>query len=195
MTLHRGSNVTSTTLAAVLGAAIIACPTDLFAQTAPPAAAGPAPMEMEASELPPPGGHLGVAVPIAVLGHTSTVIADDFFDLGLAPGVTIPLDRCWSFDFEFVAYDHLRTKRGAPTFVLDPGVVRNWGPFNAGMRVAVAVADGSVNNLGLIPIINKGFRVHDRLNWFIELDLPVFFSDARDNRVTLTPQLQTGVSF
>jgi hypothetical protein len=33
------------------------------------------------------------------------------------------------------------------------------------------------------------------LKWFIELDLPVFFSDAHKNRVTFTPQLQTGVSF
>jgi len=31
--------------------------------------------------------------------------------------------------------------------------------------------------------------------WFFELDLPVFFSDAETNKVTLSLQLQTGVGF
>ena len=125
----------------------------------------------------------------------SKVIFDDFFDLGLAPGITIPLNRCWSFDFEFVAYDHFKSRRGPTTFVLDPGVVFDWGPLSTGLRAAVAVAGPTTNNFGLIPIINKGFPIYERLKWFIELDLPVFFHDAHTNRVTFTPQLQTGVSF
>src|SRR5512143_182164 len=107
---------------AVVGV-LIALPAQAQTETAQvttgnPPATTPAPPP---TPVPPAGGHLGVAIPIVTVASDSTVIFDDFFDLGLAPGITIPFNRCWSFDFEFVAYDHFKSRRGPTTFVLDPG--------------------------------------------------------------------------
>jgi hypothetical protein len=77
----------------------------LFAATliATPVAAQdsvPAPAELAAStaptgnrkQYPVVGGHLGFAVPIAIVSKDTTVMGDDFFSLGLTPGLTVHLD-------------------------------------------------------------------------------------------------------
>lgn len=142
-----------------------------------------------------PGGHLAVAVPIVQVAHDSSVIGDDFVDLGLAAGVGIPFNRCWSFDLEMVMYDHLKSKRGPTTFLLDPGVIYHAGPWGLGLRTGMNVGDNIPNNFGLIPLINFGCPICQRANWYVELDLPVFVNDGRNNRVTFTPQVELGVKF
>ena len=145
----------------------------------------------------PLGGHIGVAAPIAVVAHHSRVIFDDFVDLGLSSGVTARLDPCWAFDVELVVYDALKSKRGPSRLVVEPGVLRTWGTFSAGLRAAATVGEPSLNNFGLVPVLNQRFKFcdHQPLGWFVELDLPVFVNDGANNRVSFNPQVQTGASF
>jgi hypothetical protein len=145
----------------------------------------------------PVGGHIGIAAPIAVVAHHSSVIFDDFIDLGLSSGVTARLNPCWAFDFEFVVYDALKSKGGPSRLVVEPGVLRTWGTFSAGLRAAATVGEPDLNNFGLIPVVNQKFKFcdYDPLGWFVELDLPVFVNDGDSNRVTFSPQVQTGASF
>jgi len=163
--------------------------------TQEPGAAVARPTPVPTSSYTKPGGHIGVAIPVAVLGSDSQIIFGDFFDVGLAPGITVHLSDNWAADFEFVVTDRLKSKYGPPNLVVDPGVIRKLGCMNLGLRVAMGVAGGQANNIGLIPLINIGFPWSDQVSWFFEVDLPVFFSDAATNKVTLTPQLQTGVGF
>jgi hypothetical protein len=147
------------------------------------------------SSYPKPGGHVGVAIPVAVVGSDSEIIFHDFFDLGLVSGITVHLSEAWAVDFEFVVNDRLKSQYGPPTMVVEPGVIAKLESFNAGLRVAMGVAGETTNNIGLIPFVNKGFAISDQVSWLVELYLPVFFSDAPTNKVTLTPTLQTGVGF
>ena len=129
------------------------------------------------------------------VGSDSQVIFDEFFDLGLVSGMTVHLSETWAVDFEFVASDRLKSQYGPPSMVVEPGVIAKLTSFNAGLRVAMGVAGESTNNVGLIPFVNKGFAISDQVSWLVELYLPVFFTDAETNKVTLTPTLQTGVGF
>ncbi|XXF78840.1 hypothetical protein P2318_03505 [Myxococcaceae bacterium GXIMD 01537] len=149
------------------------------------------------------GGHLALAIPIVdITDDGTTVIGGDFINVGLAPGIIVKLNERWSIDFEFIAYSKwLFGEDGAPdrvttTFLVDPGVVYNFGCFSAGVRAGVQVGEDVPFNFGLIPIINKGFSIGEGLKWFVELDLPFFVLGRPDDAgVSFTPQIQTGVSF
>lgn len=195
---------------------------EVGATTAPPLTepAGPPPMEgaevqagvapgmgmQGQAEMYPPrpwqkhrliGGHIGVAVPIVTVADDTEVIGDDYFDLGLSSGVAARINPCWSFDFEFIAFNALKSKRGPTRLVVDPGIFRAWGSFAMGLRAAVVVGGPNVNNFGLVPVLYKGFQFSEDspVGMYLELDLPVFVNDAHENRVTFTPQLQLGTSF
>jgi hypothetical protein len=165
-----------------------------------PAAPAPATTAPAPSEAPPPaapapsyprvGGHVGVAIPLVTFADPITGIGADYAKIGLAPGITVKLSDRWAVDFEFVAYSNFFKGQPQTTFVVDPGLVYNFGPFAAGLRAAIIVNDRP--NLGFIPIILKGFPISERVNLFVELDLPVFFSDTGP---ALTIQPQAGVSF
>ena len=153
-------------------------------------------------EYPRVGGHLGVALPLVTFSDQSTrVIGDDFITLGIAPGVTVKIDDHWAVDFEFIALSDYKNREdgaaAATTFVLDPGVVYNWGWIATGLRAAMQVGRNATTNIGIVPIINKGFSM-GKVAWFVELDLPLFFFfDVGDDaaKMTFTPLLQTGVGF
>lgn len=153
------------------------------------------PMEWQAHRL--IGGHIGAALPIATIAHDSEFIGDDFVDLGLSSGVAARINPCWSFDFEFIAYDALKSKRGPTRLLVDPGVFRAWGSFALGLRAGVMVGGPNVNNFGLIPVLYQHVPFSERspAGMYLELDLPVFVNDAHENRVTFTPQVQVGASF
>ncbi len=135
------------------------------------------------------GGHLGIALPIVSFGQGVSLIGRDTLNIGLTPGITVKLDERWSIDFEFIAFNDFRTG-GVTTFVVDPGVLYNFGPVTAGLRVATVV--GNNVNVGLVPIVVKPFRINERFSYFIELDVPVFF---RATGASVALQLQTGVAF
>lgn len=135
----------------------------------------------------------------------TTTIGKDFVTMGVAPGITVRLSEKVAIDYEFVAYTTVDRRGSRTALVVDPGVVYDLGPVVVGLRAAVRISDYS--NFGLIPIVNKGFKIGN-VAWFVELDLPVFFNERAptlsptgvpsgdaSTRTAFTAQLQTGVGF
>lgn len=143
------------------------------------------------------GGHVGLAIPIVNFADPVTAIGADFFQIGLAPGITVKLDEKWAVDFEFVAYSDFSSSTGDvgnfSSLVIDPGVIYNFGFASAGLRAAMRIGGATTQNLGFIPIILKAFPLGSgKVSAFVELDLPVFFGHAG---ASLTVQPQFGVAF
>ena len=140
------------------------------------------------------GGHVGTAVPVLTLAKDSTFIGADFVTIGLTPGLTVHLDDKWAIDFEFIALSELKNTPAATTFVVDPGVIRKFDGFAAGLRVATQV--GAPTNVGLVPIVVVPFKVSEHLSYFLEADVPLFLRDSGTSmQPSATLLLQTGVSF
>lgn len=184
---------------------------DADAEESPPAKAA-APEFPSAARV---GGHFGLAIPIAAFDNDgTTVIGRDFVQVGVTPGITVKLTDKWAVDFEFIAFSRWdRNPPGVPDkshtlLVVDPGVVYNFGPVAAGLRLAVQIGEGVPLNFGIVPIVVVPFKITKRLSYFLELDLPVFvfaeagtpataIAAATDSRVigNLTILLQTGFAF
>lgn len=125
------------------------------------------------------GGHVGLTLPIVMFGGSGTkVIGNDFVDLGAAYGITIKLSQKFAVDFESVITEPLKQSAAecapiatvatictAPpktvTYIIDPGVVYDFGPLAVGGRVAFNILQPQ--NFGIIPIVHKGFSISDRL--------------------------------
>jgi hypothetical protein len=150
--------------------------------------------DQSASSSPAIGGHLGMALPIVTFGSKTTAIGADFTTVGITPGVTIHLDAHWAIDFEFIAFNELKNTPAATTFVVDPGVLRKFDGFVAGLRVATQV--GAPSNVGLVPIFVVPVKVSNRISWFVEVDVPLFLrDDGRKVQASATGLFQTGVGF
>ena len=161
--------------------------------TAPADIAGTAPTGSQ-KQYPALGGHLGFAVPIATVSKNTTVTGDDFFSLGLTPGLTVHLDDKWAIDFEFIAFNEIKNTPSATTFVVDPGVIRKFDGFVAGLRVASRV--GAPTNVGIVPIVVLPIRISETLVYFFEADLPVFFTDnGAGAQASATFLFQSGFGF
>jgi len=161
------------------------------------------------------GGHFGLALPfVTVSSDGTTVIGRDFGQVGITPGITVKLTEHWAVDFEFIGFSRWDLKpSGTPDvshtiFVVDPGVVYNFGPVAAGLRLAVQIGEGVPLNFGAVPIVVVPFKLSSRLSYFLELDLPVFvmakpglpataLTAATETRIigSLTILLQTGFAF
>jgi len=160
-----------------------------------------APCVAHAEEPPAPasspnkiGGHLGLALPLVTFSKETTTLGKDFVNIGIAPGVTVKLSDRWAIDYEFIAFNNFKSGHHGNALVVDPGLVYTPGPVNLGLRVATRLTD--LANVGLVPIINKGFKIDDKVAFFVELDLPLFFNDnGREMQVTFTPLLQMGAGF
>jgi hypothetical protein len=163
---------------------------------------GVAPIASPENNSPRLGGHLGIAVPMFTISNTNTTIGKDFVTVGIAPGITARLSDKVAIDYEFVAYTTIDRRRTITALVVDPGIVYDLGPVVVGVRAAIRVTDRA--NFGIIPIINKGFKL-GTVAWFVELDLPVFFNEKSletptfegeaKTRTAFTAQLQTGIGF
>ena len=180
-------------------------------ETLPPAkAAAP-----EYPTWPRVGGHFGLALSIASFDNDgSHVIGRDFVQIGVTPGIPLKLDGHWAVDFEFIGFSVWtfngpgRADTSRTVFVVDPGVVYNFGRVAAGLRLAAQIGEGVPLNFGIVPIVVVPFSIHKKLSYFLELDLPVFvlayagvpataLTPAVDSRVvgSLTILLQTGFAF
>lgn len=145
-------------------------------------------------EFPAIGGHLGFAMPIATIGSTSTAIGADFFTLGVTPGITVHLDEKWAIDFEFIAFNEIKNRTPATTFVVDPGIIRKFDGFVLGTRVATQV--GAKPNIGLVPIFVLPFKISERAVYFVELDIPLFLrDDGNKMQASATFLFQSGFGF
>jgi hypothetical protein len=184
-------------IARLLAAALVTfLATSVAAQETVPAPAdiaGTAPTGSR-KQFPALGGHLGFAVPIGTLSKHTTVIGDDFFTLGLTPGLTVHLDDKWAVDFEFIAFNEIKNSPSATTFVVDPGVIRKFDGFVAGLRVASRV--GFPTNVGIVPIFVLPVRISETLVYFFEADIPVFFVDnGAGAQASATFLFQSGFGF
>jgi hypothetical protein len=207
-----------TLLASAIGS--MASASIAHAEDAAPAAPAPAaPSAPAAAPVPSAlalGGHLGLAIPILSIAQKTTGIGSDFFTIGISAGVTTKLDEHWAFDFEFVAYNEFKATPSLTSFVFDPGVIYNFGSVVVGGRVATKLGGGQITNVGVVPIIVAPFKISSRLSYFIEADVPIFFSDKESTTTgtlpgmgvppttTTTPggiqpsvglQIQTGIGF
>ncbi|HVJ90608.1 MAG TPA: hypothetical protein VM580_12455 [Labilithrix sp.] len=165
------------------------------AQEPPTAATTTASAESAPSkQFPAIGGHLGFAIPIATVGGSNTVIGKDFVTAGITPGITVHLDEKWAIDFEFIAFNELKNTPATTTFVVDPGVLRKFDGFVAGLRVATQV--GAPTNVGVVPIFVLPLKLSDKLVYFFEADLPLFLRDNGNKpEGTATFLLQSGFGF
>lgn len=170
-------------------ASVKAAPSAATAPVAEPAASAPS------DGFPRVGGHLGFAVPIVTIADPVTVIGKDFVSVGLTPGLTVKLDDRWSIDFEFIAMNELKKGNATTTWIVDPGVIYNAGPFSAGMRVATQV--GAPTNIGLVPILVLPVaKLSEKLTYYVEGDLPMFLRDnGREMQPSVGFQLQSGIAF
>ncbi len=169
------------------------------ASTAPrePASAAPAGESAGGGSWPRVGGHVGITVPIVMIGGAATqVIGKDYFDLGPAFGVTIKLSEKFAFDFENVITEPLAKSNNIPaskqpvSYIIDPGVVYDFGVIAIGGRVGFNIL--APENVGLIPIVNKGFPINDRIAFFVEADFPIFFQPGG---TVFTPVFHFGLGF
>jgi hypothetical protein len=162
--------------------------------------AAPAPAEIASTaptgsrkQYPALGGHLGFALPILTISDQTTTIGSDFVTVGITPGLTVHLDEKWAVDFEFIAFNDFKNN-GATTLVVDPGVIRKFDNFVVGLRVASRV--GNPPNVGIVPIFVVPFRISETLVYFVEADIPVFFTDiGSDVRTSGTFLFQSGFGF
>jgi hypothetical protein len=161
------------------------------------------------------GGHLGFALPIVAFDNDgTTAIGRDFAQVGITPGLTVKVADRWAVDFEFIAFSRWdlngngKPDKSHTIFVVDPGVVYNFGPVAAGLRLASQIGEGVPLNFGLVPIGVVPFKISSTVSYFLELDLPVFVfatpgipasltTAGTDSRVVgnLTILLQTGFAF
>jgi len=166
-------------------------------EAAPPSAPPPPPAHPAAPgarSYPAIGGHLGMAVPIVTIGSQTTAVGADFVTVGITPGVTVHLDEDWAIDLEFIAFNEIKNTPAATTFVVDPGIVRKFEGFSAGLRVATQV--GAPTNVGLVPIVVVPFKVSERVSYFVEGDIPLFLrDDGTKMQPSATFLFQTGVGF
>lgn len=155
----------------------------------------PPPTAAMEKQFPAIGGHLGMALPVATLGGRKNVaIGEDFVTLGLTPGITVHLDEKWAIDFEFIAFNEFKNTPSATTFVVDPGIIRKFDGFVAGLRVATQV--GAPTNSGIVPILVVPFKIGKRAVYFVEGDIPLFIRDAGDKALfSATFLFQTGIGF
>ena len=146
---------------------VLAAAASAFAdETTPPAKAG-------AADFPRVGGHFGVALPVAAFDNDGTsAIGRDFVQVGVTPGITLKLSDRWAVDFEFIGFSRWdRNPPGTPDkshtiFVVDPGVVYNFGRVAAGLRLAVQIGESVPLNFGIVPIVVVPFKLSARVSYF-----------------------------
>jgi hypothetical protein len=132
------------------------------------------------------GGHVGVATPFVTVSSETTTIADAFTLLHPI-GISIKFDKV-TVDLETVVVNPIDPS-GEVGLVIDPGVVYNFGPVAAGLRLAWQQAE---SNFGLIPLVNKGLVNIGEATWFVEAAFPTFYSDST---IQFNMVLHSGVGF
>ena len=162
------------------------------AQQPPTVAPAPTPVDSTPPAESPKGnagGHVGIAVPLVTVTDDETTTVSDQFTLAHPIGVGVQVSQRLTVDFEVVVNNPIDPV-GPTSLVVDPGVVYNFGPVAAGLRVAFQI--GQTANIGLIPLVNKGIVDFDGATWFIEAAFPTFYSD---HDVAFNVVLHTGIGF
>ena len=124
------------------------------------------------------GGHIGVATSFAtvstsadpVSGKTTETISDRF-PLVIPIGISVHTSENVVVDFETQVVLKLHPA-GTTEFNVAPGIVYNFGPAAAGLRLVFPIG-ASPSAAGLVPLINKGLANLGFGMWFIEAALPI----------------------
>lgn len=115
------------------------------------------------------GGHIGFVVPITSRGGgNTTLVGRDRFVFGFPVGLTVKTKSNFAIDFEFIP-----TFNTGNDFVLTihPGILYGFKKkYVVGVRAAY---DAGAGSYGFTPLIARGFKINDKLGWFIEADFPV----------------------
>jgi hypothetical protein len=130
-----------------------------------------------------------VVVPLVTTDASGTKGIGDFVTIAIASGVTVKVSDTVAVDFENVVGEPVKPKGQTTGITIDPGVVYDAGIFAFGMRVAYQV--GQQPNVGLIPLLHKGFPLGSA-SWFLEADFPIF---DQDGQITFTAAVHTGIGF
>lgn len=145
------------------------------------------------------GGHVGLAAPLVTIpSEGDTTDIGDQFTLVAPIGITVKLTERLAVDFETQVGNPIDPMRSDATttrrtsLVVAPGLVYNFGPFAAGLRVASEI--GAESNVGLIPLVNRGLFPVGAATWFVEAAFPTFVHASQPD-VTFTAVIHTGIGF
>lgn len=140
------------------------------------------------------GGHVGIVIPIVTRGNnTTTTIADNFI-IGFPFALVVRTNSPAAFDFEFVPIINTQSNQKY-RFLVHPGIVYSFKKkYVVGVRAAYEFGTG---NYGFTPIVNRSFKITEKVNYFIEADFPV----RREERLNGTGftsfqfAIHSGISF
>lgn len=114
------------------------------------------------------GGHVGFVVPIVGRGNGVTTNVGDRFVFGFPVGLTLKTKKNIAIDFEFIP-----TFNTGRDFVLTihPGIIYGFAKkYAVGVRAAYDAGNASY---GFTPLISRGFKINEKVGFFIEADFPV----------------------
>jgi hypothetical protein len=149
------------------------------------------------------GGHIGVATSFLTASSRtdpatgkSTETISDRFPLVIPIGISVHTSDTTVVDFETQVALKLHPA-GTTEFNVAPGIVYNFGPAAAGLRLVFPIG-ATPSAVGLVPLINKGFADLGFGTWFIEAALPVVYHGSgpgTDGHLTFDLVLHTGIGF
>jgi hypothetical protein len=149
------------------------------------------------------GGHIGVATSFVTVSSStdpttgkSTETLSDRVPLVIPIGISVHTSDTTVVDFETQVALKLHPA-GTTDFNVAPGIVHNFGPAAAGLRLVFPIG-ANPSAAGLIPLINKGVADLGLGTWFIEAALPIVYHGSgptTDAHVTLDAVLHTGIAF
>lgn len=114
------------------------------------------------------GGHVGFVVPIVGRGGGVTTNLGDRFVFGFPVGLTVKTKNNVAIDFEFIPT--FNTGRDF-VFTIHPGIIYGFKKkYAVGVRAAY---DAGAASFGFTPLISRGFKINEKLGWFIEADFPI----------------------
>jgi hypothetical protein len=111
-------------------------------------------------------------------------------------GISIHMSDTIVIDFETQVALQLHPA-GTTVFNVDPGIVYNFGPAAAGLRLLLPVG-ATTAAAGLIPLINKGVVDLGFGKWFVEAAFPIVYHGSGLGEgafVTFDAVLHTGIGF
>jgi len=114
------------------------------------------------------GGHVGFVVPIVGRGGGVTTNVGDRFVFGFPVGLTVKTKSNLAVDFEFIP-----TFNTGRDFVLTihPGIIYGFKKkYAVGVRAAY---DAGAGSYGFTPLISRGFKINEKVGFFIEADFPI----------------------
>jgi hypothetical protein len=117
------------------------------------------------------GGHVGFVLPLVARGggSTSLPIADSF-TIGFPVGLTVRTDSPVAFDFEFIPTINTPGRNNF-FLTIHPGIIYGFKKkYAVGLRGAYDAGNAS---FGFTPLISRGFKINDKLGFFMEADFPV----------------------